>query len=321
MEYFNSYVKYWNFLAAQQRPTFLQLAQQLTQGVERFDKGSKPSDFFLSDPITSSISIYDPQNPWNNTTKSGTILHLMQPNNTLFAQVDIAAQGTVIRKNTDDVTITDEKSLIKCSGYGDPDRNSDPMVCFQLLPVKFLTHGLVEQIGSMVNEAARAGASISLKDPVGLYMDSFAKDEFQLPYDSIKEEYSLVGLDKKAPPGGTFDFQRGNIDQHMGLRLKIQIPDDVMIATDKDGGKRHANVSDLLDGSGRNVIYGSRFAENINMHLYGVVIEGGQAATPINCPCEKSKHGRFKALQVTDSGVASKESRVKSGVIGRSSFR
>lgn len=131
---------------------------------------------------------------------------------------------------------------------------------------------------------------MSLKDPVGLYMHSFTKDQFQLPYDSTNQEYSVNGSDRKAPPAGTFTFQRGDINKHMGLRLKIQIPDGVTITTE-DGTKRQANVSDLLDenNNDENVKYGSHFAENIMMHLYGVTLEGGQPAAPINCPCQKSK--------------------------------
>ena len=70
---------------------------------------------------------YDKNNKWNNTTKGGTIISLWQPNNTLEAEIDIAAQGTVIRKSNGKI-ISDQDQLIKCSQYGDPDRNSDPVV-------------------------------------------------------------------------------------------------------------------------------------------------------------------------------------------------
>lgn len=142
----------------------------------------------------------------------------------------------------------------------------------------------------MVNTAARGGTIVSLKDPVGLYMHSFNKDQFKLPYDSAKQEYSVNGSDRKPPPTGTFTFQRGDISKHMGLRLKVQIPDGVNI-TIEDGSKRQANVSDLLDenNNDENVKYGSHFAESINMHLYGVTVDGGKPAPAISCPCEKSK--------------------------------
>lgn len=154
----------------------------------------------------------------------------------------------------------------------------------------------------MVNTAARSGAVVSLKDPVGLYMQSFAKDQFKLPYDSSKKEFSVNGSDRKAPPAGTFEFQRGDINKRMGLRLKIQIPDGEMITTE-DGAKRQANVSDLLDtnNNDENVKYGSHFAENIQMHLYGVTIGGGKAAPAINCPCQKSKSEQIASGLATES--------------------
>jgi hypothetical protein len=53
---------------------------------------------------------------------------LFQKNNTLAAEVDIAAQGTVIRKMGGKI-VTDQDELILCSDYGDAGRNSDPKVC------------------------------------------------------------------------------------------------------------------------------------------------------------------------------------------------
>ena len=84
---------------------------------------------------------YKRDNKWNSTTTSGTIAHLIQGANTLSAEVDIAAQGTVIRKR-DDATgtiITDKIELINCSGYGQPKRNSDPTVRFLFFLFYFLS--------------------------------------------------------------------------------------------------------------------------------------------------------------------------------------
>lgn len=102
------------------------LVKKLNQGVANFDRNFKPGNLFRVNP--QGARVYDPKNTWNWSTRTGTILHLAQDNNTLGAQVDIAAQATVIRKDTDDNVITDQTELIECSGYGDKDRNSDPMV-------------------------------------------------------------------------------------------------------------------------------------------------------------------------------------------------
>lgn len=70
---------------------------------------------------------FNRDNKYNNTTQGGTIISLWQPNNTLSAEIDIAAQGTVIRQSHGKIVESSDQ-LIKCSRYGDPDRNSDPVV-------------------------------------------------------------------------------------------------------------------------------------------------------------------------------------------------
>ena len=85
------------------------------------------ADLYLIDPVTKAM-VYDPRNRWNFTTKSGTIAHLIHPNNTLSAEVDIGAQATVIRKDSQGNIVTNAADLIQCSQYGNPQRNSDPTV-------------------------------------------------------------------------------------------------------------------------------------------------------------------------------------------------
>jgi hypothetical protein len=85
---------------------------------------------------------YEPYNKWNGvlsttpgrpedglkTVNPGCIMHLAQVNNTLGAEIDIAAQATVLRKDPSGELITDATTLCNCSKYGNPNRNSDPMV-------------------------------------------------------------------------------------------------------------------------------------------------------------------------------------------------
>ena len=59
-------------------------------------------------------------------------MHLIHPSNTLSAEIDIAGQATVIRKDSDGNIITDPQELIQCSKYGNPGRNSDPSVSRRL---------------------------------------------------------------------------------------------------------------------------------------------------------------------------------------------
>jgi len=89
------------------------------------------ADLFLTsldDPTDRSKWLYNPTNPYNFRTDTGTIIHLIQPANTLGAEIDIAAQATVIRKDPQGKIITSSDQLIKCSKYGNPNRNSDPTV-------------------------------------------------------------------------------------------------------------------------------------------------------------------------------------------------
>lgn len=67
-------------------------------------------------------------NYWNMSSTSSTIAHLVQSNNTLSAEIDIAAQSTVMRIKEDGTLIADPLELINCSRYGNAARNSDPMV-------------------------------------------------------------------------------------------------------------------------------------------------------------------------------------------------
>ena len=92
-----------------------------------YDDGMSDDDFFLTNPKTQ-CEVYNPTNQWNDATNTGTIINLIHPSNTLGAEVDIAAQATVIRKNKNGTVITDANELIRCSKYGNPGRNSDPTV-------------------------------------------------------------------------------------------------------------------------------------------------------------------------------------------------
>ncbi len=93
---------------------------------------------------------YNRLNKWN--TKNGA-MHLNQRNNTLSAEINIAAQATILRQKGG-VVLTDPDKLIRCALYGAPDRASDPT------------------IGAAVNALARDGFLITLQNPVGLYIDS-----------------------------------------------------------------------------------------------------------------------------------------------------
>jgi hypothetical protein len=118
------------------------------------------SDLYLKDgdgqPVINPLTgqpAYNPINKWNSGTVttpgvSGGAIHLTSPPNTLGAEVYLAAAATLLRQ----VATYDPQTMICCSRYGRPFRNSDP------------------HIGFNANQLAKQGFTLSLTDPVGLYM-------------------------------------------------------------------------------------------------------------------------------------------------------
>lgn len=127
--------EYWEALAEWQPDTVLALYQQhVSPRVRRQDLFPGGS--------------YDPRNAWNNSTAGGA-MHLIQRNNSLAAEIELAAAATIVRRRNGTI-LTTAQELIACSQYGAPERHSDP------------------HIGASVNALARQGARISLADPIGL---------------------------------------------------------------------------------------------------------------------------------------------------------
>ncbi|UPK94032.1 hypothetical protein LCI18_004967 [Fusarium solani-melongenae] len=282
--------EYWEFLAKHDKDKLLSLYQACNP--EYADR-MKVGDFFDSD------GNYNPFNQWNGiknlkdpknpregfvTTNPGCIMHLAQVNNTLGAEVDIAAQATVIRKDEDGNDITDKTKLCNCSSYGQAQRHSDP------------------QIGIMINGLARAGNKVSIANPVGIYMNTFDSNSFKLDDGSG---------DLKPVPSGTFTWVRGNINKHMGLRLHIEVPKGVMGTEDKEG--QQLTVHDIVDKHGKHIKYGGQFAEEIRMCVNGVTISGGEPAPAEPCPCgsKAPDDGRSRVAMMATASVKEK------GVQGR----
>lgn len=145
---------------------------------------------------------YNPYNKWNTTHG---IMHLTHPANTLRAEINLAARGTVLRKNTQGSPVEDAVKLICCSGYGGVNRSSDPT------------------IGSVVNELARQGLSVTLRDPVGLYINEIDKQAFEGPQgqdvsdawtivDNRGREGMILRAEFSVPEGRGFDVHQVLVD-------------------------------------------------------------------------------------------------------------
>lgn len=132
--------EYWQVLATLNPDKVLELYQEFVS------PAVKRGDLFTNGE-------YNPLNRFNNSTTNGA-MHLIQPSNTLSAEIELGAAAT-IRRVRNGTELTGAQELILCSRYGEPSRNSDPF------------------IGEQVNALARQKADITINNPVGLYLHEF----------------------------------------------------------------------------------------------------------------------------------------------------
>jgi hypothetical protein len=123
------------------------------------------------DPNVAEVDLFDKNgvyiktNKWNNSTKDGA-MHLIQRNNTLGAEIELAGAATIVRSKSDGSLMVDTRELIECGKYGVVERNSDPF------------------IGARVNHHARNNAEVTIADPVGIYFASIDTQSWETPDDS-----------------------------------------------------------------------------------------------------------------------------------------
>ncbi|MFB9327714.1 hypothetical protein ACFFSY_17440 [Paenibacillus aurantiacus] len=118
---------------------------------------------------------YNPLNRWNTTDGA---MHLINPSNTLGAEINIAARATVLRKDANGQLIQDAIELIDCSNFGARERFSDPTIGFQ------------------VNKLAQQGSMITLLDPVGLYISDLDTGGFDARGKDPKEFWKILRGEK-----------------------------------------------------------------------------------------------------------------------------
>jgi hypothetical protein len=94
----------------------------------------------------------DDYNPYNRFNVREGLVHLTQRANTLGAEIVLGASASVLRRDAAGGPVADASRLICCSGFGEPNRSSDP------------------RIGSGVNGIVAAGGFVTLADPIGLYI-------------------------------------------------------------------------------------------------------------------------------------------------------
>ena len=216
-----------------------------------------------SDPDSPKVAYakggYNPYNRWN--TVDG-IMHLSQPANTLPAEIQLGADATVLRasKGSGGQRISDPDALICCAKYGGINRCSDPT------------------IGASVNDLAALGFAITLRNPVGLYLDSLDVTGWATP------------LGKPVDPSW-FRVLRGS----PGLieRAVFEVPNRL--------GFR---VSDITIG-GVKITVGGQLAEHMTVKLVGLVSELDKYHnTPVDCRarcCADTANPAFLHYQPLDT--------------------
>lgn len=198
-------------------------------------------------------------NPFNELNAAGAV-HLTQGANTLGAEIALAMDGSLVYGNPPK---TSDPALICCAGYGEPNRFSDPT------------------IGKEVNDLARAGNFVTLRDPVGLYIASINGANF---------------TDWNGDPIANFPRYftpiRKSADGSLMLRAVFKVPAGVM----KNGAQ--ARVGDL-NYKGKPVTTGGQVADAITMHLFGQALPGSPSQQHQPCtghPCSDPNHPGFVIL-------------------------
>ncbi|HWI61327.1 MAG TPA: hypothetical protein VNT75_05805 [Symbiobacteriaceae bacterium] len=142
--------EYWSLLAENDPDLAVSLYRELVS------PAVQKEDLFLDKECTR-YNIFNKWNLWQG------IVHLTHPANSLEAEVGLAATASIVRRDGNGQIITDNDALLAVAAWGSPFRASDPA------------------IGGHVNVLTRLGLNVSLRDPIGLYMDSLNTAGWETP--------------------------------------------------------------------------------------------------------------------------------------------
>ena len=195
------------------------------------------------DDILTRGNAYIPDNPWN---RLGA-MHLIQRFNTLSAAIILVAEASVVRTGEQGV-ITNAADLFRCGINADPDRNSDPAIVAD------------------VNTLTRAGALVTVADPLGLYIDRLQFTGWQTPDGSDPQEF--------------WTLTRGQAGT--AVRGMYAVPPD-----------RGFTVSDITIG-GEPIVSPSQIAQHLVIKISGLAHQIGVNA-PVTRPCTVQEGGGLGA--------------------------
>jgi len=164
-------------------------------------------------------------------------IHLLHGSNTLDAAIKLARDATVLRHDDNGQPVLDRHQLVACSNLGEPLRNSDP------------------QIAQVVNDAVAESLKVTLKDPLGLYLDALQSAGIVAPDGTDAIEFWHV--------------ERGTAEHT--VRASFAVPPEKPYV-----------VGDLtIDG--RPITRGGQVADKVRVRLDAFAKPGGQV--PAREPC------------------------------------
>jgi hypothetical protein len=164
---------------------------------------------------------YNFYSKWNTTLG---IAHLNSPPNSLVAEIKLGADASVLYTDPKGRLLVEPEALIAYARYGGINRNSDPT------------------IGASVNALARLGAYVTLRNPVGLYMDHIDLSGWEAP--DKKGVSDCIRIVRGSP---------GMIE-----RMVVEVPEG-----------RNFNLGDITI-AGVPIRYGGQIAECITVKLTGI---------------------------------------------------
>jgi hypothetical protein len=169
--------EYWTYLAGSNADLAVDLYRKFV------NPAVTKQDLFLAN------GRYNPRNKWNATTVNGA-MHLIQPNNSLAAEIELAGGASVVRVIAGQI-LTGEEELIRCGQYGGIERHSDP------------------HIGALVNSLTREKADVTLANPVGLYFAELNVAGWETPEHSDPQTFwTYVRGTKDKPVRAVFEVPK-----------------------------------------------------------------------------------------------------------------
>lgn len=250
--------EYWEFLANADRTVVLGLYEDFCRRKVPWSEISWGHDVWTQHPQTKKpLHLYSrgDYNPYNSVNLEECAAHLTHPANTLGAEINLAARATVQRIDRTGSIVTERRRLACCSNFGDPNRNSDPV------------------IGAAVNQTVQGGISLTLANPVGLYIRSF--------------DDSRVADSKGNALPGWWKPVRGHDGQV--LRAEFGPPDESPLSLD-----------DVRVGNNEILSAGGQLAELTNMVIYARALNLGvsepQPKSCVNRCCVKQGKSPEKSL-------------------------